>query len=181
MSLEKLAIQSVAARHGWTIHRSKKSMLRELAKVLGEDFWRHECADDDESERLSARDNKRGYFRDIFGEFRRVPDGWVVVPSEDRSGTVVATVVAIEVEDTNKLSSIKLMDYGYLWWGFDGTTELDLQLLSVDRYGNTETWFNMTTVGYLEIFGDRDDAEKSVEIAGELTLPSSPFPMVVPA
>lgn len=150
-TLEHVALQSVAARRGWTVHRAKKDLLRETAKILGAQFWAEQAEGDEEDDRLPVKDARRFYFQEIFGRFRRVPDGWVVVPSDRPDSSVVASVIAIEVEDTHRLSIEKLREYGYLWWGFDGTMELELYLVAVDRYGHTETWFDMTTVGYMTL------------------------------
>ena len=40
-----------------------------------------------------------------------------------------------EIEDTNKLSRGKLVDYSYLWWDLDSMMELEINFICYDRYG----------------------------------------------
>jgi len=45
-------------------------------------------------------------------------------------------VLAIEIEDSNKLSREKLHDYTDVWWWFDcETTDIAIGLITTDRYG----------------------------------------------
>jgi hypothetical protein len=132
-------LDAVSARLGRKIYRHRKDVYRDLSRMFGPRFW----IDED-----GSRINPREWFSEIFDR-GIVPDGWAIEPRPGcYDGCRIARVIAVEVEDTHKLSHRKLAQYAAMWSAFDSTMELDLGLLSVDRYGQSERWFNLGALNY---------------------------------
>jgi hypothetical protein len=147
MSFEAIALRAVASRYGLSVHRSRHGVVPFVAEALFS--LRPPEASQSEWEAFQQECLADLFPRSI------VPDGWAFVPGgvaewgDPYAADRVARVVAIEVEDTHRLSIEKLQRYSALWWAYDGTDVLDLKLLSVDRYGANPRWFDMVSVGYM--------------------------------
>lgn len=167
VGLEAAAVQSLVAKKGWRVHRSREGIRKAFNEIVLRD-WEPEhgacencapCQNGDGEACLypiSPTEYAHSIFRDYFPR-NIVPDGWAIIPTPDRS---FFTILAIEVEDSHKLSEEKLKRYGHMWWGLDGRDDLALQVLSVDRYGRNEHWFNMKVVGYWSLFTEEDQQDQ---------------------
>lgn len=157
MSLEQFALDALSVRLNRRLYRRRGEVFRELARLFGPAFWL-----DDDGDKI----NPTKWFQEIFDR-GVIPDGWIIEPKpHGYPGTRLARVIAVEVEDTHKLSSEKLDRYADMWWSFDSTCELDLALLAVDRYGQANRWFNLASLGVSSIYDHAADLSPEQRASG---------------
>ena len=88
----------------------RKGFKKAARKILVEEGWEVEDA------------------KEELQQFHKIPDGWFL--DKERRW-----VICVEVEVTNFLKEIDLVQYTNLWWAFDDV-EWELRLFTADRFGN---------------------------------------------
>lgn len=86
-----------------------------------------------------------------------VPDLWAIARN-DRT----TVFVACEIEDSNPITENKLQQYVWLWEQADATTEVDVVVVAVDRYGTNQRLVDLFEASHFFLAGESDLAPQSL-------------------
>jgi hypothetical protein len=111
---------------------------RSLVETARRDGWQTGSWKDALERRLRIRPwskHDRGFIRDL-RSFRIIPDAFRFrVDRADAHCDWLLWIQMLEVEVTHGVSPGKLQLYRHLWFAFDSTARLELEVFQMDRFG----------------------------------------------